>query len=253
MLYYHFIGIIVMNLNESSPKINISTVVFLLIAILALSLSNKAFSVEFRPYIGVDKQLNTMRFKDGYGENLFPKRYMQANIYSGLSIDDSFKVEVGYISTKGKIKDSNLKTNDDCLGAKVPLELSPAIFKSQIKVTGHHLSFISIYSRSEWSRARILFGAGAAFLKVEADRNSLALSRPPVCGNFRKFKKQKVVLRLMVAPEYRFKNNIGIRSSVCFLRTSRILMVAEPLKGAYTPIIRPKDSFVYSLGIFFEF
>lgn len=210
-------------------------------------------SYEINPYAGIDGQLNYVRFKNGYGNNLFPKHYPQINLYAGFRIEKSIAVEYGYIFEAVRNKQVTLYTGDRALGAAVPPELSPAVFKSYIKIKGQHLSVLKICSLPHWDHFRILGGLGVAFMKAEAERKGLILGSHHTPGTTRHFKKQKAVLRLIVAPEYKFNDNFGVRASFCFLNTSKITMKAAPINGKFTPVIKPKDSFVYSLGAFLEF
>lgn len=212
------------------------------------------FSLDISPYVGVDGQLNRMKFKKGYGDNLFPKNYSQSNLYAGIKLDGSFSLEAGYASEAVRTKYSKLYETDCCLGADIPKMLSPAIFKSYIKIRGYHLGFVNTFCEPTWESVRILWGAGVGLLRAEAERKTIELSIPPVrLLSSRHFKKDKAVLRLMLASEYSLNNNIGIRASVIFLQTSKMVIKAYPINGRYTPVIKPKDSFIYSLGIFYEF
>lgn len=212
------------------------------------------FSLDISPYVGVDGQLNRMKFKKGYGDNLFPKNYSQSNLYAGIKLDGSFSLEAGYTSEAVRTKYSKLYETDCCLGADIPKMLSPAIFKSYIKIRGYHLGFVNTFCEPTWESVRILWGAGVGLLRAEAERKTIELSIPPVSfSSSRHFKKDKTVLRLMLASEYKFKNNLGIRGSLFFLQTSKMVMVAEPTASPTTPVIRPMDSLVYSLGVFYEF
>ncbi|HQZ50076.1 MAG TPA: hypothetical protein PLF17_06115 [Chitinophagaceae bacterium] len=220
------------------------------IAFLLFSMSCNSFDVS--PYAGVDGQINRMRFKDGYGRNLFPKHFPQVNLYVGLKHNDSAAIEAGYISEAVRNKTVTLVAGQS-LRPSIPEILSPAIFKSYIKVRGFHLGFVNTFREPNWDSFRVLFGAGAGFLRAEASREGLAFGKPPIKGTTRRFKKEKVVLRLMIASEYKFKNKLGIRGSLFFLQTSKMVMVAEPTASPTTPVIRPMDSLVYSLGVFYEF
>ena len=212
------------------------------------------FSLDISPYVGVDGQLNRMKFKKGYGDNLFPKNYSQSNLYAGIKLDGSFSLEAGYTSEAVRTKYSKLYETDCCLGADIPKMLSPAIFKSYIKIRGYHLGFVNTFCEPTWESVRILWGAGVGLLRAEAERKTIELSIPPVSfSSSRHFKKDKTVLRLMLASEYKFKNNLGIRGSLFFLQTSKMVMVAEPTASPTTPVIRPMDGLVYSLGVFYEF
>lgn len=212
------------------------------------------FSLDISPYVGIDGQLNRMQFKKGYGDNLFPKHYSQSNLYAGIKLDGSFSLEAGYTSEAVRTKYSKLYETDCCLGADIPKMLSPAIFKSYIKIRGYHLGFANTFCEPTWESVRILWGAGVGLLRAEAERKTIELSIPPVSfSSSRHFKKDKAVLRLMLASEYKFKNNLGIRGSLFFLQTSKMVMVAEPTASPTTPVIRPMDSLVYSLGVSYEF
>ena len=224
----------------------------IILALFTLLMPMGLCSYELNPYVGIDGQINRMHFKQGYGDNLFPKHYPQINLYCGIKFKDINSVEFGYISEAVKNKNVTLHKNDSALGIIIPANADPALFRSYIKITGTHLSFLRTY-KNGWDNFRLVYGIGGAFLRAQAEREGLSFGHPGRPGSTRHFKKQKVVLRLIVASEYKFKNNLGIRGSFCYLNTSRMIIKAEPIAGRFTPIIRPKDSFVYSLGVFFEF
>jgi len=73
------------------------------------------FSLDISPYVGVDGQLNRMPFKKGYGDNLFPKHYEQANLYAGIKLDGSFSLEAGYVSEAVRSKCTKLYARNGCL------------------------------------------------------------------------------------------------------------------------------------------
>ncbi len=224
---------------------------FVSIVLFSISFSCKAF--ELLSYIGIDGQLNRMHFKEGYGNNLFPRHYPQINVYGGLKYDNSFAIEAGYLSEAVKSKYTTLYEGEHALGALVPATASPAVFKTYIKIRGYHLGFVNTFCQPQWDSFRVLWGAGVGFLRAESQRDCKSMGNPPTKGNIRKFKKDKAVLRLMLSSEYKFKNNLGFRASLFFLQTSQMVIKAQPLEGHYTPTIKPKDSFVYSMGIFYEF
>lgn len=239
-----------MTSNKSNKQL---IAISLLLAVVILFSKRVLSSVEVRPYLGFDKQLNHMRFKEKYGNNLFPKHYQQINVYGGLKFNNCWSTELGYISTASKNKYSTLYTGDFSLGAQVPEILSPATFKSYIKVRGFHLGIVNTFCKDEWENLRLLWGAGFSFLRAEAQRDGVSLGIPPIKGSIRTFKKQKAVLRLLGAAEYKFNNNLGVRGSVCFIQISKMVINAHVVPGSFTPIIRPKDSVICSVGAFFDF
>lgn len=208
---------------------------------------------EISPYFGIDQQINKMRFKEGYGHNLFSKHYPQVNFYVGARFVDNFGIELGYVSTASKPKLSILHANDIVLGAKVPHQLSPIKFLSYIKITGYHLGLVNFYAHPDWEKLRIVGGVGVSFLRAEAERYTISANNFNFQYNYRTFKKQKSVIRLILAPEYKFQDHLGLRTSFCFINTSKMKIKAIPIENSYTPIIRPKDSLIFSLGLFFDF
>lgn len=209
---------------------------------------------EVVPYAGIDGQINKLKFKEGYGENLFPKHYPQVNLYAGLKFNGSYSFEFGYIEAGLKSKYSTLYAGDNIIGAVLTKPLSPAVFNNYLKIKGSHIGIVNRFAQDDWDHFRVLGGVGLAFLKAEAIRETIEVGIPPYTLNRKRyFSKHKVVLRFIAASEYKFKNNLGIRASVLFLNTSKMTMRAQPISGTFTPAIRPKDSFVYSLGGFYEF
>jgi hypothetical protein len=225
----------------------------LLLAVFFSGTSHCALTLE--PYIGVDQQLNRMKFNKGQGHDLFPKHHMQFNAYTGLKINQAFSAELGYVSTVAREKYCTVYVNEDLFGRPLPEVLSPVKFVNYVKTRGYHLSLVHTYAPIEWDHVRIRSGMGVSFLKALAQINPICMGTKPVfTGNVRQFRKQKTVMRVMISPEYKFKNNLGIRSSVCFIQTSKIIITAQPKQGlAVNPVIRLKDSLIYSLGMFYEF
>lgn len=218
-------------------------------------------NLKYIPYFGVDQQINRTRFKHGYGDNLFPKHHAQLNLYSGLKLDEyCIALEAGYLSTISKSRFVTINSGQSILGTIVNPYVEPVVLKSYIKFKGYHLGVVSFLSLPEWDRFRIASGVGVILLKANAQRNCLSMAYPPISGTVREFKKQQPVLRIMISPEYTFKNRLGIRSSICFLNTSAMKITASPLESTlgsrvstFNPTIRLKDNFVYSLGLFYEF
>lgn len=208
----------------------------------------------YRPYVGVDAQVRRMDFKGGYGDNLLQHHSPQGNLYAGVKFNDWVGVEAGYESTTTRTRDVTLLTGDLAAGAPVSANASPTVFKSKIKIKGPHVDLVGFYSFGENIPVQLLGSVGMSFFKGTVERKTLQMGNPPTPGSNRTLSEHKAVLRLMGGLQYMWNYNLGARATVGLVKTGKLVIFAnDGIPGVFLPEIKPKDSAVYGLGIFWSF
>lgn len=208
----------------------------------------------YRPYVGVDAQVRRMDFKGGYGDNLLQHHSPQGNVYAGIKFNDCVGIEAGYEATKTRTRDVTLTTGDVAAGRVIPAGGSPAVFKSKMKIKGPHADLVGFYSFREDLPVQLLGSVGVSFFKGTVERNNVSMGTPPTAGRLRTLSERKAVLRLMGGLEYKWDCNLGARATIGLVKTGKLVIFANDIiPGVSTPEIKPKDSTVYGLGIFWIF
>ncbi len=206
-----------------------------------------------RSYVGADAQVRRMDFKGGYGDNLLQHHSPQGNLYGGLKFTPTLGVEFGYEATTTRTRTATLTTGDISNGATISEMISPAVFKSKQKIKGPHVDLVGYYSFYEDSPFQLVGSIGAAVLKATFERKTLSLHGVP-STIVRKLSLHKTVLRLMGGLQYGLSENLGARFSLGWVNTSRMVIYAtDGMPSPYTPAVKPKNSFVYGIGMLWTF
>ncbi|HRA43191.1 MAG TPA: hypothetical protein PLV31_05875 [Gammaproteobacteria bacterium] len=210
----------------------------------------------YRPYVGADTQVRRMDFKGGFGDNLLKHHSPQGNLYAGIKLNDSVAIEAGYEATKTRTRDVTLTTGD--IAAGVPIGAgptgSPAIFKSRMKIQGPHVDLVGFYSFREGLPVQLIGSVGVSFFKGTVERRGIAMGVPPTAGRVRTLSQRKAVLRLMGGLEYKWDCNLGARATIGLVKTGKLVIFSnDQIAGSFKPAIKPKESTVYGLGMFWIF
>lgn len=208
---------------------------------------------KYKSYIGVDAQIRRMRFQEGYGDNLLQHNFPQGNFYAGIKLNDSIAVEAGYEATRTRTREVTLHTGDIVSGLTVPPALSPAVFRSSLKIQGPHVDLVGFYSLREDLPVQLIGSVGVSLFKGTIERRSVSLGYPPIPGRIRTFSKRKAILRVMGGLEYKWDSHLGARATISLAKTGKLIIFTND--GLSGPIhkIKPKDSIAYGLGIFWVF
>lgn len=210
----------------------------------------------YRPYVGVDAQVRRMDFKGGFGDNLLQHHSPQGNFYAGIKFNDSVGIEAGYEQTRTRTRDVRLTTGDVAAGVPIGAgaAASPAIFKSKMKIKGPHVDLVGFYSFREDLPVQLIGSVGVSFFKGTVERRGIAMGVPPTSGRIRTLSERKAVLRLMGGLEYKWDCNLGARATIGLVKTGKLVIFSnDGIPGAFKPEIKPKDSTVYGLGMFWVF
>ena len=207
----------------------------------------------YKTYIGLDAQVRRMDFKGGFGDNLLQHHSPQGNVYVGIKFNDAVGIEGGYEATRTRTRDVTLHTGDIAAGAVVLPNRSPAVFKSKMKIKGPHLDLIGFYSFREDLPVKLIGSVGLSFFKATSERIGVSMGNPAEPGRIRTLSKRKPILRLMGGLEYKWNAHFGTRASIGLVKTGKLVIFSNDGLAGATPEIKPKDSTVYGLGVFWIF
>ncbi|HXH55017.1 MAG TPA: hypothetical protein VNK03_04665 [Gammaproteobacteria bacterium] len=208
---------------------------------------------DYKPYIGFDAQVRRMDFKGGFGDNLLQHHSPQGNVYAGIKLNDRIAIEAGYESTITRTRDVTLHTGDVAAGSPVVAGMSPSVFKSKMKIKGSHVDLVGFYSFREDLPVQLIGSVGVSFFKGTVQRKGVAMSTPAIPGRIRTLSARKPVLRLMGGLEYKWNCHLGARATIGLVKTSKLVIFSNDGLTGTAPEIKPKDSTVYGLGVFWLF
>jgi opacity protein-like surface antigen len=198
------------------------------------------------PYVGADIQFRDMDFQSGFGDNLFSHHHPQGNVYLGAKLHEYFGVEAGFESTTRQNKKSTLRIDSTNLGLPVTTAVSKYNVTSLIR--GSHLSLVGFFPVCDQRRLTLIGLAGAAALKASFKVVNF-YTNTGVLAPMQEFNKRKIVLRLGAGLEHMFACHWGLRGTVIWENTRKIS--APTVSSA--ALVKPKDSLIYSLGVFTSF
>lgn len=229
------------------------------VATIALSTTSAAFAMTNewwdgnKPYVGLDAQVRRMDFKGGFGDNLLQHHSPQGNLYAGVKFNEYVGVEAGYETTSTRTRTSTLTTGDVAAGVPISPLVSPTIFKSKMKIKGPHLDLVGFYSFGRDIPVQLLGSVGVSFFKGTVERQTLQMGDPPVPGRIRTLSEHKAVLRLMGGLQYMWNCHLGARATLGLVKTGKLVIFSNDGAAGTAPEIKPKDSTVYGLGMFWVF
>lgn len=225
------------------------------------------FGATYCPYVGIDAQLRHMSFRKDFGHNLFKKNYGQVNLVGGLKFSDYVGVEVGYEQGFRRSGNSANTSESIELGRPIATVLGASITQfstNSFRIHGPHASIIGFLpfcvcdQNFEW-----IGSVGIARLSAKFTHEPTGFR---VFGRFLNlpedirseftagFKKRKTVLRAMAGLQQNITQNVIIRASVAWEKTSKFRNIAPrdqilnaQLRGSL------KDSVLYGLGIYWKF
>lgn len=212
------------------------------------------------PYVGVDAQMRHMGYQKQFGGNSLKKNYPQGNFFAGLKFNDCVGVELGYeISTK-KSHSRTLPNTDVVFGRTINFA-PPFTFTStstaSSKIHGWNLNLVGYLPvLCEDNSLSLIGSVGVAQLKVRAHTKIRTTvfepGETPVFTDANlHFHKSKAVLRLAGGAQYMMTECIGVRGLVTWENTSKFKM--HRLRETARFVAKPKNTFIYGLGVFTQF
>lgn len=230
---------------------------FAIISIFLLLLPAVPFAKSLNNYLdfyaGADSQIRVTKFKKGFGENILKNTYPQGNIYAGFMLNDNVGVETGYESTTERVCHAALLDGSCCAGRHIPHTLSPAVFKTKLRIKGPHIGLILFHPIKDYP-VKLLGSIGISAVKGTAEIKGVILGHPPVEGTVRALSKHKEALRFMGGAQYLTKSGLGFRATICFIKTRKIVIKkSDDHPAIQIPMIKLRDSIAYGLGALYQF
>lgn len=233
-----------------------------LIMLAAAGSANAGMSFCLTPYAGVDAQVRHMSFQKKFGGNVLKKNYPEGNFFAGLKFNDYIGIEAGYEVSKKKSRANPLNNTDIVLGAGLindPLVTYKNSASTKIHGWNLNLSgYLPIFC--EDNSLNLIGSVGLAQLKLRIrERLTLTIQEPgetPVSFernvHLLKHNKHKAVLRLAGGAQYMITDCVGVRGLVTFENTSKLK--TPGISSTHSALIaKPKNTFIYGLGIFTSF
>ncbi len=205
------------------------------------------------PYVGANIKVIHMDYKKGYGRNLLPHNIPQGSVYAGMKINKNLSIEAGYEHSVTRKRFSRLTQGDVSAGTPVISTLDPSYFISKITMKGPYVDAVRLYHISDNKATSLIVSSGISFIKVRAKRRGTCIANL-FPGLDRGLKGDKLVLRFSTGLQHMITNNLGIRTTVGWMNTSRVKVCSsDGVCAMFFPEIRPKDTINYSLGLLWSF
>lgn len=229
--------------------------VLLAAGLLSISFSAVAdiccLDLSFCPYVGIDLQRRHVRWKDGFGDNLFKHDYPQGNVFVGARLHDYFGLEVGYEDSVTKTRLSSIGSGN-VLG--VAVTNPPELFLSKAQFKGLNASMVAYLPIREFCVD--LFGS-VGITRLRTYHKVIFLADSEDFFDFRTngstFRSTKSILALSLGLQYIICNTYGIRIKGTWEETARIKQNTSLERPSASAILRLKNSYNYGLGFFILF
>lgn len=227
---------------------------FATVVMLAASSSLAAMQWQFDPYVGADAQWRRTNYRAGFGNNLFAHTFPEGNVYGGFKFHEYFSLEGGYEVARSRTRMSILTTGDIAAGMPISEIFSPVIYKSKAKFQGPHFDLVGYYKPCEEYTTQLIGSVGVAILKGTFERRTIQYHDNISSSVVRTMSNNKSVLRLAGGLQYLFTECWGFRGMVGWENTAKIKAHHnDGIVGLYPPIVKPQNSTIYSVGLFWAY
>lgn len=237
------------------------------IVLLAASAATAQNRLGLTPYVGADAEFRHMDYHKNFGGNIINHNAPQANVYAGIRLGEYLAVEAGYEATKRKTRRSTLKNGDTLGGFILPLLNPPGPdlygFNTTTQTKGLHANLVGFLPVSDCYRLQLIGMLGLTRLKTKTTLTFVTINDAlvaPLAGageDVTIFKARKNVLRLGAGLQHMIDCNWGVRGMVKWEASKKLKMNStSPILNNGAPAalsIRPKNSVIYSLGVFYTF
>lgn len=225
----------------------------LLLSIMTGACATVSFASEelccFRPYFGAEAQWRQMSFHKGFGDNLFKQDYPQGNLFLGIKANEYVGLELGYEVSKKRHRSNTLSAGDIVTGGVAP---GQALMSSNAQFHGPHMDLVGYLPirkpPSPHSEIDLLASIGVVYLKGHFVTNFLPNGAQPVT---RTFSGTRNMLRLGLGIQNMLSCDVGIRFLINWENTAKLKLTNKETTATTNPLfVRPKNSIIYSLGLF---
>lgn len=239
------------------------------IVLLAASAATAENRFGLTPYVGADAEFRHMDYHKAFGGNVINHNSPQGNVYAGVRLSEYLGVEAGYEATKRKTRRSTLKNGDILTGFTLDNPAAPAPdvygFNTTTQTKGLHANFVGFLPICDLYRLQLIGMVGLARLKTKTtltwetlNDNSIGPA-VPTGQDINIFRAKKTVLRLGAGLQHMINCNWGVRGMVKWEASKKLKMssTTNPAITFGNPLatlsIKPKNSVIYSLGVFYTF
>lgn len=219
-------------------------------------------SLNLTPYGGVDLGVQNIKFKSGYGDNLFKSALPKGNFYLGLKFNEYFGIEGGYETTLARKKDVVLTGphDHDYFGAGleslVMIAGDIAKLSNKIKISGLHLGITGEYpvyfNKQQKCPLSIIGYVGIKNTKIKLSSNLYYHSADPTLQDIFYLNKdnKKYLIRLSAGLQYFMNEKVGLRLIGSWEKFSKL----SPKNQGNPELLQAKlkNSLGYSLGLIFK-
>jgi len=193
--------------------------------------------------IGVDGQLSHMHFKEGVKSSGFNRNCGQFNFYILGKVNPWLGVEVGF--ERGEIGHSYLHIQKKYVSIDAKMTRNTFV---------PHVDVVFFYPLNHEGSWNVFGGVGVSLLTSAYSKAVFSISGNELENPISETSEYKESLRLRIGVEALLSENIGVRSSIGWNSTGKVLVFNDKKgKDAFLEMLRPRNTIVYSLGLFWRF
>lgn len=210
-----------------------------------------ADSLQSNFYIGVDAAKSFMKFKGGFGENVFAKNPYELTVSAGTKFSDMFGVEAGYTHQLQRKREVTLSGSESLPGIAGTLGATNKV-RSKIRARHPYLGvFVDQPIIDDKTKIAALFAISLSRIKAEHEVfevGGVTLSAAQIAGLKRTYKKTKAVPMIRLSASHDINERVAVRAFGLWRNMSRFkIKSSEPsVNGAE---VRLKNSYSFGLGL----
>ena len=199
-------------------------------------------------YAGIDAVYNSMKFKGGYGDNLFKKNAPGLNLFVGHMFHENFGAEAGFEYDK-RMKRSVQVNGSELIGGVANTGIPYINYDSKVKQNHPYIGVVGKYGFLNNTFVSLMVGGSLSHIKANYVITGTSLGSL-LNGTTRSYSKSKLIPIVRASVEHKFAEQFGIRGLIAWKNTSAIKMQAQENN---TYVIKPKDSFSFGIGALYYF
>ncbi len=201
-------------------------------------------------YAGIDAVYNSMKFKSGYGDNLFKKNAPGLNLFVGHMFHENFGAEAGFEYDKRMKRSVTVNSGALVGGVSVLNGLVWVSYDSKLRQNHSYLGVVGKYNVFDNTFVSLMVGGALSNIKASyVVTNSGAGSANN--GTTKNYSKTKLIPIIKATIEHKLTDQFGLRALVGWKNTSSIKIDSN--NGGVQHTIKLKNSFNVGIGGLFYF
>lgn len=205
-------------------------------------------------YVGADLAKSNLKFKNGYGANIFAKNPTEGSLFLGTKFTEHFGVEAGYTEQFKKKRTATIGAGDNLPGQ--PQQTAGQFLITTSDIKGHHpyigISINQTFTNNDAYSVAALIGVSISKIIAEFKVTTSdfgALTPAEVINNTSSFSKTKAVPMIKLSAARSFNKSVSAHIFGVWKNLSKIKMQAKQFQ---TVNIRLKDGYSLGLGLTFS-